>query len=128
AKASGLPSFIEPHVGSFFEPQAIKGARAYYFRRIFHDWDQTKSRSILLHTRAAMSAHSRIIIADMVLPNTQAPRDMALQDLNMLSFGGMERTERQWTELIEASGLCLVKIWREEGAKHAVVEARLPTE
>ena len=25
AKTNGLPSFIEPHVGSFFEPQAIKG-------------------------------------------------------------------------------------------------------
>jgi O-methyltransferase domain len=26
AKTKGLPSFIEPHVGSFFEPQAIKGS------------------------------------------------------------------------------------------------------
>lgn len=25
AKMNGLPSFIEPHVGSFFEPQVIKG-------------------------------------------------------------------------------------------------------
>ena len=74
-----------------------------------------------------MTAQSRIIIADMVLPNTQAPRDIALQDLNMMSFGGMERTERQWGELIEASGLVIRKIWRANGAKHGVIEAALPT-
>lgn len=127
AKANGLPSFIEPHVGSFFEPQAIKGARAYYFRRIFHDWDQCRSREILTNTREAMTAQSRIIIADMVLPNMQAPRDMALQDLNMMSFGGMERTESQWRELITSAGLRLKKIWKgESGAKHSVIEAVLP--
>ena len=72
-----------------------------------------------------MTARSRIIIADIVLPNKKAPRDMALQDLNMMSFGGMERTERQWMELIEDSGLSLRKIWRSDGAKYAVIEAKL---
>lgn len=105
----------------------MSGARAYYFRRIFHDWDQAQSEEILNNTRQAMTAHSRIIIADMVLPNTQAPRDMALQDLNMMSFGGMERTERQWRDLLDASGLILRKIWRADGAKHRVIEAVLPS-
>lgn len=74
-----------------------------------------------------MTAQSRIIIADMVLPNMQAPRDMALQDLNMMSFGGMERTESQWRELITSAGLRLKKIWKgESGAKHSVIEAVLP--
>lgn len=126
-KAKGLPSFIELNVGSFFEPQTIKGARIYYFRRIFHDWDQEQSKRILDNTRVGMDSRSRIVIADMALPDQGAPRDMALQDLNMMSFGGMERTETQWKQLIASAGLVLKKIWRgEAGAKHSVIEAVLP--
>lgn len=74
-----------------------------------------------------MTAHSRVVIADMALPNMGAPRDMALQDLNMMSFGGMERTEEQWRQLMEMAGLVVKRIWRDEaGAKHAVIEAVLP--
>lgn len=74
-----------------------------------------------------MNSRSRVVIADMALPDVGAPRDMALQDLNMMSFGGMERTERQWQELIVAAGLVLKKIWKGDGgAKHAVIEAVLP--
>lgn len=72
-----------------------------------------------------MAPHSRILISDTVVPNVNAPRDMALQDLNMMCFGGMERTERQWTELLGDVGLRIVKIWRQDGAKHGMVEARL---
>lgn len=105
----------------------VPGARVYYFHRIFHDWDQHHAQQILANTRSAMVAQSRILIADMVLPNMQAPRVMALQDLHMLSFGGMERTESQWVELIASSGLRLRKIWRGEGGpKRSVVEVVLP--
>lgn len=127
AKAKGLPEFIEPDVGNFFEVQHIKGARIYHFRRIFHDWNQEKSKQILQNTRVAMDSRSRVVIADMALPDVGASRDMALQDINMLSFGGMERTESQWAELIESAGLRLRKIWKGAGgAKHSVVEAVLP--
>ena len=75
-----------------------------------------------------MNEYSRILIADMVLPDVDAPRDMALQDLNMMSFGGMERSEQQWRELIESAELVLRRIWlSKDGAKHAVVEAVLPS-
>ena len=75
-----------------------------------------------------MNARSRVVIADMALPDVGAPRDMALQDLNMTSFGGMERTESQWHELVSASGLVLQRIWKGKGGpKHAVIEAVLPT-
>lgn len=126
-KEKGVPPFIELSVGSFFEPQTIKGARIYYFRRIFHDWDQEQSKRILENTRVGMDSRSRVVIADMALPDQGAPRDMALQDLNMMSFGGMERTETQWKQLIESAGLVLRKIWQgEAGAKHSVIEAVLP--
>lgn len=144
----GLPVWMETSKASFFESQPVEGnfpvldlllsnivwltvspvgAHIYYFRRIFHDWDQESSRIILCNTKKAMQPHSRILIADMVLPDTNAPRDMALQDLNMMSFGGMERSQAKWKELIESAGLVLRRIWESSsGAKHAVVEAVLP--
>lgn len=74
-----------------------------------------------------MNEYSRVLIADMVLPDMDAPRDMALQDLNMMSFGGMERSRQQWKELVQSAGLVLRHIWiSKDGAKHAVIEAVLP--
>ncbi len=47
---------------------------------------------------------------DQVLPNTGAPAISSLMDLSMMTFGGMERTERQWRELLEGVGLSVVSI------------------
>ncbi|KAH6609160.1 hypothetical protein Trco_002506 [Trichoderma cornu-damae] len=126
AKEKGLPAYIEGQGASFFEPQTVKGAHVYIFRRIFHDWNDQDSQTILEQTRSALSPSSRILIFDTVVPNVKAPRDLALQDLNMMSFAGMERTERQWEDLLKASGLRLVKYWRSNVTKHAVIEASLP--
>lgn len=49
-------------------------------------------------------------------------------DLSMMTFGGMERTERQWRELLEGVGLRVVRIQGPEGAslsRDGIVEAVL---
>ncbi|KAA8648089.1 uncharacterized protein ATNIH1004_003972 [Aspergillus tanneri] len=126
-KTKGIPAGIEPMPSSFFNEQPVKGARIYYFRRIFHCWSQAKSQQILENTRQAMDDYSRLLIADMVLPDTDCPRDLAMQDLNMMSLGGTERSTSEWRQLLESAGLVLQKIWlNEDGPKHAVVEAVLP--
>ena len=101
------------------------GARAYHFRRIFHDWGDSKSTEILANVVAAMTPESRLLIADTVVPAVGSPRDLALQDLNMMSFGGMERTQRQWEGLLTSCGLRLIKVWSEDNSKHAMIEAIL---
>jgi hypothetical protein len=74
-----------------------------------------------------MDELSRVLIADMVLPDAGCPRDLAMQDLNMMSLGGMERSTSEWRQLLDSAGLKLRKIWiNEDGPKHAVVEAVLP--
>ncbi|KAF8247315.1 S-adenosyl-L-methionine-dependent methyltransferase [Wilcoxina mikolae CBS 423.85] len=125
AVAGGLQRDIEPMVGSFFEPQKIKGARAYHIRRVLHDWGDEKSREILVNTAAGMAEDSRLLITDMVVPNTNAPRQLAWEDLNMMTIGGVERTERQWQRLLESAGLKITKIWRNGDAEHAVIDAKL---
>ena len=72
-----------------------------------------------------MTASSRILIFDTIVPEMNAPRHIALQDINMMSFGGMERTQRQWEELIGKAGLKVKKVWRAEGNLMGVVEAVL---
>ncbi|KAK9784077.1 putative O-methyltransferase [Seiridium cardinale] len=128
AKANGLPDYIETTPGTFFDPLAAKGARIYHFRRVFHIWTQKKALELLENTKNAMDDYSRVLIADMVLADVDCERDLAMQDLNMMSLGGMERSESEWTSLIESAGLVLRKVWQnDQGPKHAVVEATLPT-
>jgi hypothetical protein len=74
-----------------------------------------------------MNQFSRVIIADMVLPDPDCPRDLAMQDLNMMSLGGIERSASEWQQLLESAGLVLEKVWLNgNGPKHATIEAVLP--
>ncbi|KAI0873110.1 S-adenosyl-L-methionine-dependent methyltransferase [Hypoxylon argillaceum] len=124
AIAQGLPSYIEPQVASFFQPNPVRNARAYYYRRVFHDWSDPIGVKILGSTVGAMGPDSRILIADICMPVRNAPWSMAMQDLNMMVLGGIERTEDQWLALLDKADLMLTKIWRTDGSNHAVIEAR----
>lgn len=95
----------------FFTEQPIKGARAYYFRSICHDWSDAKCREILSNTVAAMEpGYSKILINDWVLPDTGSPLLPALLDIQMIAvLSGMERTQTQWKELLGSVGLEIVK-------------------
>jgi hypothetical protein len=70
--------------------------------------------------------HSRVVIADMVLPDKEVPSKLATMDLMMMALGGMERNENHWKMLLESAGLRLVKIWRSDDGTTAALEARLP--
>ncbi|TRX92124.1 hypothetical protein FHL15_006991 [Xylaria flabelliformis] len=50
----------------------------------------------------------------------------ALLDLTMMTFNaGMERTERQWEELLHKAGLKVVKLWTAQADADGIVEAIL---
>ena len=103
------------------------GALIYHFRRIFHDWSDDVSLRILRNTKQALSSRSRILITDTVIPEMNAPRHVALQDINMMSFGGMERTQLQWEALLREAGLVIVKFWAQDGDLQHTIEAGLPS-
>ena len=56
------------------------------------------------------------------------PRHVALQDINMMSFGGMERTQLQWEALLQEAGLVITKFWAEDGDLQNTIEVALPSE
>ncbi|KAI0411893.1 S-adenosyl-L-methionine-dependent methyltransferase [Xylaria grammica] len=126
AQAVGLPSWIEPVVGSFFEPFPIRGAHVYYLRRCLHNWDDAACKTILFNVANAMdTTRSRLLITDMVVDNEGAARGTAWEDLGMMAIGGIERTERQWRTLLGENGFRVHKIWRDDSGGHATIDARL---
>ncbi|KAI4243682.1 MAG: hypothetical protein L6R42_010676 [Xanthoria sp. 1 TBL-2021] len=97
----------------FCTPQPIIGARAYYFRSIFHDFPDSKCLDILRSTTSAMErGYSKLLINDWVLPDKGASFQAAMMDLNMMAnLAGKERTESQWKYLLDQAGLVVVEIW-----------------
>ena len=72
-----------------------------------------------------MSPGSSLLIDDWVLPDVGAPLAGASEDMLMLLFlSGMERSESQWTAVLNSAGLEIKKIWRADGISEAVIEAR----
>lgn len=140
------PPGLELMTYDFFDPQPIKGerhenlplivrgiadncpgARAYYFRQICHDWSDEACRKILLNTASAMKkGYSRILIDDFVLPNTGASfRGASLDFLMMCFLGAIERTRRQWDELLDSCGLEIVKVWGNRTDYEQIIEVQL---
>lgn len=72
-----------------------------------------------------MTSRSRVLIADAVVPNMGAPRHLALQDINMMSLGGMERTRVQWKHLLDNAGFKIKRIWAGDGNLYSIIEAVL---
>lgn len=107
--------------GDFFD-EVPAGADTYVLAQVLHDWDDEKAGAILGTCRRAMSAGSRVLIVDQVIPDDTAPHPGKLLDLHMLVLlGGQERTENSWRKLLDQSGFVLRSIT--EGARSAVLEA-----
>ncbi|OQE25365.1 hypothetical protein PENSTE_c006G07472 [Penicillium steckii] len=122
---SGQESGVEVMGYSFLDPQPVRGARAYYFRSIFHDWPDHICQQILQNTITAMAPdYSRILIVDFVLSDTDTPLMQAALDIQMMSIGaGVERSERQWRELLDGVGLEIAGIWSQSSGMESIIEA-----
>ncbi|KAJ5486764.1 hypothetical protein N7530_001064 [Penicillium desertorum] len=77
------------------------------------------------NTVSAMAPdYSRILIVDFVLPDTDTPLMQASLDIQMMSIGaGVERSERQWRDLLHSAGLEITGIWNQNPAMESVIEA-----
>ncbi|RYO87813.1 hypothetical protein DL764_008807 [Monosporascus ibericus] len=123
-----LDPAIERVSYDFFTEQPLKGARAYFYHHILHDWSDVKCMEILRQVKTAMKpGYSRLLLHEMIIPEQGASTFHAMLDVTMMAFNaGMERTERQWRELLESAGFRVLKVWlpREEDAD-GIVEAIL---
>jgi len=113
--------------GDFFESiPAI--ADAIILKSVIHDWNDARSISILQNCRQALPSGGKLLLVERLMPEspttTEEDRAHALSDLNMLRGpGGLERTERQYGELLAQSGFALVAIY--PAGRFNVIEAHL---
>ncbi|PGH27028.1 hypothetical protein AJ80_01213 [Polytolypa hystricis UAMH7299] len=112
---------------NMFEGQPIKGARTYYMKFILHDWSDSESRSILTHIASAMKrGYSKFIIEEFILADKDCALLPAMWDWEMMVFcNSMERTAKQWSELLESVGMKVVKFWYPPGDGQGIIEAEL---
>ncbi|KAH8775295.1 S-adenosyl-L-methionine-dependent methyltransferase [Diaporthe sp. PMI_573] len=115
ADIQDLDPTIERLSYDFHTEQPIKGARAYFMHSIMHDWPDHVCKSILTRVVEAMRpGYSKLLINDVVIPSRGAHWENTAGDMLMMTqLSALERTEAQWYQLIEGSGLGLkiVKIW-----------------
>lgn len=99
---------IEPVAHSFLDPQPekYKHAKAYYMRRVVHNWNDGNVIKMLTHLKEAMKpGYSKLLINDLVLPDEGAALWPSLIDINMMGlFSGAERSETEFEKLLNKIG------------------------
>jgi SAM-dependent methyltransferase len=126
--AAGVADRCRLEAGDFFAAVPA-GADGYVLKSVIHDWDDTRSATILGHCRRAIAPGGRLVIVEPVLPERiEHPGQMAgmlLSDLNMLLLtGGRERTQTQFGDLLAGAGFELTAVVACEGSDYSIVEAR----
>ena len=122
----GVGDRVEFVAGDFFKAvPAI--ADAIILKSIIHDWDGTRSVAILQNCRKALPSGGKLLLVERLMPEmptmSDEDREQALSDLNMMRGpGGLERTEKQYRELLNQSGFDLVTTYT--AGRFNVIEAR----
>lgn len=101
----------------------------YILKHVLHGYDDEQVVRILKNCRSALPGGGRVLVIEFVLPNTINRVDPDLErclmsDLNMLAVtGGKERTEGEWTHLLERAGLQLLRVIPVSGDLGSIIEA-----
>jgi SAM-dependent methyltransferase len=111
--------------GDFFASMPARGD-AHLLSHVVHDWDDDRALTILRNCRDAMSPEGRLLLVEMVVPAGGEPHPAKMLDVVMLILtGGMERTEQQYTELLDSAGFRVARVIPTQSAV-SVIEA-VPT-
>ena len=99
--------------GSFFD-NVPEGADIYLLVRVLHDWSDDDCIRILRNCRTAMTGSARLLIVEQILepdPTLGRPAGYLIDTQMMAMFGtARERTESEFGELLQTSGLALARV------------------
>jgi len=88
----------------------------YVIKKVVHDWDDSRATAILRNCRKAMSPNGKVLVAETLVPPGDEPNQIKGIDVVMLAVtGGLERTEAQYKNLFDASGLRLERVIQTRG-------------
>jgi hypothetical protein len=108
--AQGLSDRCEAVGGDFFEAVPA-GGDIYSMRWILHDWEDSKSLTILNNIKKVLPENGKLLLVEAVVPEGSEPHFSKFFDMVMLTMtGGRERTEKEWSELLGKSGFRISRI------------------
>lgn len=109
-----LPDGIVAIGHNMFEPQPIRGAKAYYLRTVLHDWPDKQALDVLARIREVMAEDSVLLINEHTAPESlEVPVVPVTLDIQMMEiFSSLERTEEQWVSLLERAQFKVAKVWK----------------
>ena len=108
--SKGLSDRVETRGGDFFE-SVPEGGDIYSMRWILHDWEDSKSITILENIRKVLPENGKLLLAEAVVPESGDPHFSKFFDLIMLTMtGGRERTETEWRDLLRKAGYKIERI------------------
>lgn len=95
----------KPVPGDFFE-SIPAGGDTYLLCRILHDWDDERAARILRNVAEVLPKNGRVIVAEAVVPEGDAPHPAKFMDITMLAMHeGKERSEAEFAALLASAGL-----------------------
>ncbi len=108
--AHGVTDRCEILGGDFFV-SAPAGGDAYIMKHIIHDWSDDECVTILGHCRDGMNVGDKVLIAEMIVPEPNAPGVSKFLDLQMLLvLSGCERTADEYRNLLDRAGFAMTRI------------------
>jgi hypothetical protein len=120
--AAGLAPRWAAASGSFFE--SVPEADALVLKSILHDWPDHRCVEILDVCARSLRPGGAVLVVERLLGRPGFEVDAAFSDLNMLvSPGGQERTEPEYTALLEAAGFTLTRVIPTRG-EFSLIEGR----
>jgi hypothetical protein len=108
-QVSGIASErLRLQAGDFFKDD-LPTSDAYLLMEIIHDWDDEASTKILQAVRRAAPDHGRVLLIEAILPDGAGPNWPKTLDLVMLTIGGRQRTQAEYSELLSRCGFAMTQ-------------------
>jgi len=109
-EAVGLSDRCRAVAGDFFK-EVTGGGDAYLLKYILHDWDDANCERILSSCRRAIAPSGKLLAIETVVPPPGVSGHSKLDDIEMMVLlGSQERTEEEYTMLLERSGFRLTRV------------------
>jgi hypothetical protein len=98
-------------VGGDFFKECPPDGDLYLLKSILHDWPDDRCTEILQSIHNAAKPGAKLLVIEMLLPDTPQPSPVALMDLNMLvMLDGRERTAAEMAALLATGGFRVERV------------------